>query len=300
MHEHARESISPSIAGRAAAGFTLVELAVVIAIVGFLLGALLLPLSTQVSMRRNQETDQAMNDIVRALYGFAATQGRLPYPDTKAVPDGNEGPNGTGGTYCPTGAAAGSVTVGTLPWQTLGIPPTDAWGHVYRYAVTNEFTCTSVPGMPSIADSQRVNLADVGALAVYTRGDDPSTGTVEYKFPVTIVAPKLTATPPIAGAVAVVLSYGADGAGGYDLDSGTTLPAPAPGTDEAVNAAANATVFVSRAPSKGGTGCNDGAAFGAAPGTTDTPGPFCQFDDIVKWLPTPMVLGELVKAGRLP
>ena len=69
-------------------GFTLIELAVVIAIVALLLGALLVPLATQIQGRNVKETRESLAEIKEALMGYAMTQGRLPCPDTDAAPDG--------------------------------------------------------------------------------------------------------------------------------------------------------------------------------------------------------------------
>ncbi len=53
------------------AGFTLVEMAIVLVIVGLLLGGLLMPLSAQVEQRRIGETQKALDEIKEALVGFA-------------------------------------------------------------------------------------------------------------------------------------------------------------------------------------------------------------------------------------
>jgi prepilin-type N-terminal cleavage/methylation domain-containing protein len=148
-----------------ARGFTLIELAVVIAIVALLLGALLVPLATQIQGRNVRETQLALKDIKQALVGFAVTQGRLPCPDTDR--DGFEN------------AACGNWTdyaEGFLPWQDLAVTPTDAWGRVFRYAVSSEFTYASVPGAPPATN--RLDLTDdtLANITIITRGDDPGAG----------------------------------------------------------------------------------------------------------------------------
>ena len=62
-------------------GFTLVELALVIGIIGFLLGALLVPLATQVQQRNRRETEKHLESIKEAMYAFAIVEGRLPCAD---------------------------------------------------------------------------------------------------------------------------------------------------------------------------------------------------------------------------
>ena len=59
-------------------GFTLVELAVVLAIFGLLLGIMVIPLGTQVDQRRFAEAERQLAAVHEALLGFAIANGRLP------------------------------------------------------------------------------------------------------------------------------------------------------------------------------------------------------------------------------
>ena len=61
-------------------GFTLVELAVVVAVVALLLGTLLVPLTTQVEQRNISQTQKQLDEIKEALLGYAMVNGRLPRP----------------------------------------------------------------------------------------------------------------------------------------------------------------------------------------------------------------------------
>ena len=45
-------------------GFTLVEVAIVLVIVGLLMGGMLLPLSTRIEQQRQQETEKAVSDFL--------------------------------------------------------------------------------------------------------------------------------------------------------------------------------------------------------------------------------------------
>lgn len=114
-------------------GFSLVEMAVVLVILGFVLGALLLPLQAQRQQLFYSQTDNTLEQARKALLGYAQTQGRLPCPAT-ATSQGMADPL-AGGTC--------TVSVGFLPATTLGIQPTDsngfsldAWNNRVRYAVT--------------------------------------------------------------------------------------------------------------------------------------------------------------------
>jgi prepilin-type N-terminal cleavage/methylation domain-containing protein len=123
-------------------GFTLIELALTLFIVTLLLGAVLIPLQTQVETRKIEETQRLLEQAREALLGHAAAYGYLPCPAT-ATSGGREPSPGTNHA---TGAC---VTYnGFLPAAQLGFTSVDAegfgidaWGgaaaHRIRYAVSN-------------------------------------------------------------------------------------------------------------------------------------------------------------------
>ena len=104
-------------------GFTLVEMAVVLVIVGLMLGGLIGPISAQMEQRSYLETRQRLGEIKEALLGFAILNGRLPCPSTTVDPA--SALFGVEDATCPL---AGATTDGYLPWKTLGVTATDAWG----------------------------------------------------------------------------------------------------------------------------------------------------------------------------
>jgi prepilin-type N-terminal cleavage/methylation domain-containing protein len=124
-------------------GFSLLELAIVIAIVGVVLGALLVPLATQVAQRNEAATEKMLDEIKEALLGYAAASGRLPCP-ASATSNGLES-FAAGGA--PTNGNCESFW-GFVPAATLGVSPVDgqgfaidAWGtpqNRIRYAVAND------------------------------------------------------------------------------------------------------------------------------------------------------------------
>ena len=257
-------------------GFTLVELAVVIAIVGFLLSAFLAPLRTQIDAARIRETERMLGEIRDALIGYAITHGALPCPDV--VSDGIDG--------SAPAACTETTLEGILPFQALGVPRADAWGRHFRYRVAPEFSNRSLTGQPPGAG--RLDLTDTGDITVLTRGDDPGTGgTAEIKHQSPATA--LTRTAP-----ALVLSSGPNGLGGIGAATGTALAPPSGGAaDETENADADAT-FVSRIHSRGAAACDD------ADETSVPSPPSCEFDDIVVWISTPVLMARLVEARVLP
>ena len=256
-------------------GFTLVELAVVIAILGLVLGTLLAPLRAQIDAARIREAERMLGEIREALIGYAITRGALPCPDVVS-----DGVNGVAPAAC-----AGAALEGVLPFQTLGVPRADPWGRLVAYRVTQEFSSRSLTGQPP--DAGRLDLTDTGDITVLTRGDDPGTGgTTELKHQ--SVATALTRSAP-----ALVLSFGPNGLGAIGAATGNALAPPSGGAaDEMENVDADAT-FVSRVHSRGADGCDDADESSVAP-------PSCEFDDIVAWISTPVLMARLVEAKVLP
>ncbi len=115
-------------------GFTLVEVAIVLVIVGLMMSAFLMPLSAQLEQRQRAETRAILEQAKEALVGYAIVNKYLPCPDTQATPTGIEG-----------GRTANQCTnpEGVLPWQALGVSGQDGWGRYIRYRVTPAFSNTS-------------------------------------------------------------------------------------------------------------------------------------------------------------
>jgi prepilin-type N-terminal cleavage/methylation domain-containing protein len=211
---------------RGQAGFTLVELAVVLLVVTLLLGSILVPLATQVEQRKVAQAQALLEDTREAIIGYAMMKGRLPRPAASAT-DGQE-PLDTCAVLAvsdPTKDAVAHCT-GFVPWATLGVPRLDPWGKQLRYSVS-----------PNFAD---------GAFTF-------STPTTNHKR----VCPSATSCtlPVVTDVPAVIVSQGAQNWGFRD-DGGEFADGSATNADEDANdskfkctVAANCNDFVSRTPS---------------------------------------------------
>lgn len=206
-------------------GFTLIEMAMVLVIVAFLLGGLLMPLSTQVEQRKISETQKALEEIKEALTGYAIANGRVPCPANGTIASGaaNAGLENTSGS----GAAMTCVNAGgVLPWATLGVNETDAWGRRFTYRVTPSFADgADGTGTGSCAVTAGISfqLCSNGNLNVFATAGGTS---VASNVP------------------AMIVSHGANGLGAY-MPNGVQLGGAA--GDENENAD-NDNTFVSKIP----------------------------------------------------
>ena len=260
-------------------GFTLLEMAIVIFIIGMLTAGLIGPVQVQIEARDRRKTLDYMNQSAEALYGFALTHRRLPCPDTDG--DGMANP-------LFTLASGGACTDedGFLPWAELGVEPGDAWGNRLTYHVRQrQFT---FPAQNTTCDgntSDEFDICALGNITIATRGDDAATaGTAESKFAFNAVTPDNVA--------AVLVSHGRNGYGATGVDNIARAAVPAENGDEARNADADGdATFVSRAYSLAQDGCADNASEGS---------PLCEFDDLLVPISRALLISRMVSAGQLP
>ncbi len=262
---------------RRARAFTLVEMALVLAILGALATAALQPLGVLLEARDRRATAALLEQAIEALYGHAIMHGRLPCPDAPSDGDGHEDRSPEG--LCSTAA-------GLLPAADLGVRAADAWGNRLRYRVTARTAPAAAGAGFTVSDDGycrggdgTLDLCERGELVVLTRGDDPRT-----------VARESNAAFTLADAVpAVVVSHGANGHGAW-RPGGAMLALPAGHVDEAANAGAGSTYYA-RDYAAARADCHDDGAGRPAP---------CGFDDLLRWISPTILAARLVRAGRLP
>jgi prepilin-type N-terminal cleavage/methylation domain-containing protein len=244
-------------------GFTLAELAIVLVIVALLVGSLLVPLSTQIDSRNLADTRRALAEIRETILGYAVVNGRLPCPALANVASGAAGAGLEG-----TRDASGCTNIaGVVPWATLGVAETDAWGRRYSYRVTRAFTKKAVPP-PDISECPvpLPPLPQSAAFALCSPGD--------MSVLVTVGGAKIATAVP-----AVVVSHGKNGKGAYTvLGTQTASGADADEQDNQLTGAGN-------------TMANPDFVYKPA-----IPG----FDDEVVWIAPGVLFSRMIRAGKLP
>jgi prepilin-type N-terminal cleavage/methylation domain-containing protein len=119
-------------------GFTLVETAIVLVIMGILMISILPPLSKRMEQQRIAFTQQRLEEIKEALLNYAVqgyAAGEEPHLPCPAIDDtGLEGRTST--LYCTNY----DNSDGYLPWATLGVEGYDGWGNPFRYRVDGYFS----------------------------------------------------------------------------------------------------------------------------------------------------------------
>ena len=261
-------------------GFTLVEVAIVVAIVALLLGSLTYTLSAQVEQAGFDETRRRLEQARSLLLAFAIVHGRLPCP-ARGTSFADEVRNGAGQCTDGTsedyygGTLSGGVGGGLLPARAIGFQPVDAegfaidaWGNRIRYAVDKFVTGCSGPTVsPHFTSGTNLKANGVTCqprdllVCKSASGISGTPGATNCGAAVNA----LTNQNVVA---ALVYSPGRNGATG------------AAGPDEAANADGDA-VFVSHTP----------ATAGAVNG---------EFDDQFAWIAVGELYARLIAAGVLP
>ncbi|HMU65746.1 MAG TPA: type II secretion system protein [Cellvibrionaceae bacterium] len=138
-------------------GFTLIEMAIVMVILGALIGGLLVPLASQREVNQRKAAAQLLQELRQALLGYAVIHGALPCP-ASATSNGAEAPR--------TGANGCSLANGFVPYALLGMQASikngvlvDPWQGNVRYSLSpanNWVYAQSIPLTSAVATTLRV------------------------------------------------------------------------------------------------------------------------------------------------
>jgi prepilin-type N-terminal cleavage/methylation domain-containing protein len=267
------------------AGFTLVELAVVLTIVAFLLASLMYTLSAQTEQRNFNDTRRGLEQARELVLSFVIVNGRLPCParstsagvEVRDVASGRCWDGTTEDYY--GGALAGGATGGFLPAVTLGHPNVDAsgfaldaWGNRIRYAVAKSIASGTCTG--TFTNPHWVNAANMKANGIACQPGDLLICKSSTGVTTSTCGGGTNQLMSTGLVVAIIFSTGKNGA----TSTGGT------GADESKNldGGGNADpVFVYHTP---------------------TPVDFAQgeFDDQFTWITVGELYGKLIAAGVLP
>lgn len=163
-------------------GFTLTEMAIVIAIAGVFLIMAIGFAEPLINSAHTMATQEKMNKISSALAYYAVRNDRLPCaaaPNKAAAnpPFGYEQGSGATGAAIPNGCAA-AAQVGIIPFATLGLTAdtaVDGWGNPFTYAVSPVFTQDPTVTTLNVHPSCRT------PNWFYTDGPDPAADAVGIK-----------------------------------------------------------------------------------------------------------------------
>jgi prepilin-type N-terminal cleavage/methylation domain-containing protein len=270
-------------------GFSLVELAIVMAIVALLLGTMMVTLSAQTDQRNIDDTRRRLEQARELLLNYAIVNGRLPCPARSAntasplTYPGDEVRDASGNCIGDAvtdyyGGASGGTMLGLLPARTIGYQQTDssglavdAWGNRIRYAVANLITnCSGSSTTPHFT-----NATNLKANGITCQPNDllvckSATG-------ITATACGGAANQIMSQSLVVAIVYST---GKNFISAQTDTSAIAQGrTDEAANINGDR-VFVWHSQTPGGANG--------------------EFDDQMTWITVGEFYGRLVSAGVLP
>jgi len=191
-------------------GFTLIEIAVVMVIIGLLAGGGVSLMRLLTERKARNEALTYLKETRATLIGLAERTGRLPYADS----DGD-------------GLENNGVTIGALPYRTLQVAPIDPYKRPLRYAINPNLgvnrasSCSALraglTGVPQTMDADGAPAAFPIAAILVSAGpmdadgdgngfDDLSVGT--HQGDNTDGIPNYLRHPPVAGFDDLVIYLG--------------------------------------------------------------------------------------------
>jgi prepilin-type N-terminal cleavage/methylation domain-containing protein len=127
-------------------GFTLIEIAMVLVIVGLMMGGIMGALGPQLDNKKVRDTQERIKQASEAIMAFAIANRRLPCPASAASNGDEEFGDALGKGKCANGGFVPARTLGLGERGPKGVMQ-DAWGFGIRYAVT-QVTYTGLGNAP--------------------------------------------------------------------------------------------------------------------------------------------------------
>lgn len=155
----------------------------VLAISGLMVGFMVQANRSNNSAKCYETSKEQVKTISAAVERFARKNDKLPLPAARniGVEDINYGREAAPAAITQFAAAVGTVSVGALPFQALGLPvamASDCWGNKLTYMVTTELTDTtgflntSLVGNIELKSSTTVTVTNTIAYAIISHGED--------------------------------------------------------------------------------------------------------------------------------
>lgn len=271
-------------------GFTLVELAVVVFLIGMIATMGLTALKAQLVSASTNATKKKQDTIKDALVAYLAKNKRLPCPAVNSLGGGDAASDVRTATSPPPNCI---TNFGIVPYAELGLPKSaalDGWENFFTYAVSPKWTATFNP-VANCTPADYAGMSKTCSAANAFNVGNPGQITVNDRMASTsaavIIADPTTGTPP--GAVVVLISHGANGCGAYTA-KGTPNDSTSCGADETINIPNLSAPPGSIAPA--------GGLFQRSyTDKSDPPGG--AFDDVVTWLNPSDLLNTLIKDRAL-
>lgn len=266
MNQYSRDTVRFLPATRTRQrGFSLIEIALVLVIVGLALGGIMAALGPQLENKKISDTQARIKEASDAIIAFAMVNGRLPCPASRP----SITPVATRGQSAPTSPANGLCTSfdGYVPARTLGLAEQgvsgdsegvvqDAWGFGLRYRVSDHLSAGNYP----LTQADGIKNADAATRAALNK-------LIICDSSNAITPPTCGGAANLANAALTVWSTGPNAAG-------------VGGADEAKNL--DADVIYVHHERRAATGLNG------------------EYDDILSWQTVNTLVSNMTKAGVLP
>ncbi len=147
-------------------GFTLIEMAIVLVIVGLLIGGGFSTLGAYLDNAKQSHTLGSLKVTKQALLNYVKVNKHMPCPDVYGDGDGKGDVGGASGTLC-------SSDVGTIPFDDIGLGRSvtaDDYGNLFSYAVHKEAETSAVMGLNIAVLSDETALRGFAGSYFYNIG----------------------------------------------------------------------------------------------------------------------------------